>query len=82
MRVMFNAQERTLRELTALTLTAGWKVVQVTRAEGTLFGNVVAVPIDIPHESLKLLEPSSIEGEGFSGVNSGKIPFFSGLLPW
>ncbi|CAL1710667.1 unnamed protein product [Somion occarium] len=55
MRVTFNAQERTLRELTALTLTAGWKVVQVTRAEGSLFGHVIAVPVDIPEESLALL---------------------------
>ena len=64
MRVMFNAQERTLRELTALTLTAGWKVVRVTRAEGTLFGHIIAVPVEIPPDSLRLLEPNSIEGEG------------------
>lgn len=64
MRVMFNAQERTLRELTALTLTAGWKVVRVTRAEGTLFGHIIAVPVEIPSDSLRLLEPNSIEGEG------------------
>lgn len=56
MRVMFNAQERTLRELAALTLSAGWKVVQVTRAEGSLFGHIVAVPVDIPPESLALSE--------------------------
>lgn len=56
MRVMFNAQERTLRELAALTLSAGWKVVQVTRAEGSLFGHIVAVAVDIPPESLTLSE--------------------------
>ncbi|KAI0079225.1 hypothetical protein K474DRAFT_713866 [Panus rudis PR-1116 ss-1] len=55
MRVMFNAQERTLRELTALALTAGWKIMQVTRAEGSLFGHVIAEPVDIPEESLALL---------------------------
>ncbi|KAL4250136.1 hypothetical protein ABKN59_006496 [Abortiporus biennis] len=63
MRVVFNAQERTLRELSALTLTAGWKVVQVTRTEGSLFGHVIAVPVEIPQESLKLLEMGSIPGE-------------------
>ncbi|KIP03318.1 hypothetical protein PHLGIDRAFT_94938, partial [Phlebiopsis gigantea 11061_1 CR5-6] len=31
MRAMFNAQERTLRELSALARSAGWKIVQVTR---------------------------------------------------
>ncbi|KAH8096884.1 hypothetical protein BXZ70DRAFT_865118, partial [Cristinia sonorae] len=44
MRVTFNSQERTLRELASLTLTAGWKVEHVSRAEGSLFGHVVAVP--------------------------------------
>lgn len=55
MRVTFNSQERTLRELTALTLTAGWKVVQVIRAEGALFGHIIAIPVEIPEESLTLL---------------------------
>ncbi len=77
MRVMFNAQERTLRELTALTLTAGWKVVRVTRAEGTLFGHVMAVPVEIPSESLRLLEPNSIEGEGSCATGRGKSLFLS-----
>ncbi|THH01015.1 hypothetical protein EW026_g1615 [Hermanssonia centrifuga] len=54
MRVMFNAQERTLRELAALTLSAGWKIVQVTRAPGSLFGHIIAVPVDIPPENLAL----------------------------
>ena len=54
MRVMFNSQERTLRELAALTLTAGWKIVQVTRAEGSLFGHIIAVPVDIPPAALSL----------------------------
>lgn len=61
MRSMFNAQERTLRELTALTLTAGWKIVQVSRADGSLFGHITAVPVDIPPESLLL--PSLDEPE-------------------
>ncbi|OCH85246.1 hypothetical protein OBBRIDRAFT_325702 [Obba rivulosa] len=55
MRVTFNSQERTLREIVALTLTAGWKVVQVTRSEGSLFGHIIAEPVDIPQASLTLL---------------------------
>ncbi|OBZ77461.1 6-hydroxytryprostatin B O-methyltransferase [Grifola frondosa] len=60
MRVMFNAQERTLREITALTLTAGWKVVQVTRAEGSVFGHITALPVEIPEASLALLSAPSV----------------------
>ena len=49
---MFNSQERTLRELAALTLKSGWKITQVTRAEGSIFGHIIAVPVDIPPETL------------------------------
>uniref|UniRef100_A0A8H8CE44 O-methyltransferase C-terminal domain-containing protein n=1 Tax=Psilocybe cubensis TaxID=181762 RepID=A0A8H8CE44_PSICU len=48
MQVMFNSQERTLRELALLALSAGWKIVKVTRTSGSLFGYLVAVPVDIP----------------------------------
>ncbi|KAG6817373.1 hypothetical protein H0H87_009560 [Tephrocybe sp. NHM501043] len=48
MQVIFNAQERTLRETTSLALSAGWKVVKVTRSPGSLFGHIIAVPIPIP----------------------------------
>ncbi|KAG6820459.1 hypothetical protein H0H93_000213 [Arthromyces matolae] len=48
MQVTFNAQERTLRETTALAQSAGWKVVKVTRSPGSLFGHIVAVPAPIP----------------------------------
>ncbi|KAF8066927.1 O-methyltransferase [Lyophyllum atratum] len=48
MQVTFNAQERTLRETAALALSAGWKVIRVTRAPGSLFGHIVAVPVPIP----------------------------------
>ncbi|PCH37301.1 hypothetical protein WOLCODRAFT_140793 [Wolfiporia cocos MD-104 SS10] len=59
MRVTFNAQERTLRELTALTQSVGWKIVQVTRvASGSLFGHLIAEPVDIPAQSLALLDTS------------------------
>lgn len=47
MQVMFNGQERTLREIVALARSAGWMVVKVTRAQGSLFGHIVAVPVDI-----------------------------------
>jgi hypothetical protein len=45
MNVMFNSQERTLREIVALALSAGWQVTKVTQAPGYLFGYIVAVPI-------------------------------------
>ncbi|KAJ7695534.1 hypothetical protein B0H14DRAFT_3905432 [Mycena olivaceomarginata] len=38
MQVMF-----TLREIVALTLPAGWKVVRITKLPGSLFGHIVAV---------------------------------------
>lgn len=48
MQVTFGAQERTLRETTALALSAGWKVIKVTRAPGSLFGHIIAVPAPLP----------------------------------
>ncbi|KAJ7171095.1 O-methyltransferase [Mycena filopes] len=48
MHVTFNGQERTLRETVALALSAGWKVVRVTKAPGSLFGHIVAVPVAVP----------------------------------
>lgn len=51
---MFNAQERTLRELAELTAKTGWKITRVTRTEGSVFGHIVAVPVDIPPETLAL----------------------------
>ncbi|KAJ7694898.1 S-adenosyl-L-methionine-dependent methyltransferase, partial [Mycena rosella] len=45
MQVTFNGQERTLRETVALALSAGWKVMRVTKAPGSLFGHIVAVPV-------------------------------------
>ncbi|CCM07183.1 uncharacterized protein FIBRA_09524 [Fibroporia radiculosa] len=63
MRAVFNSQERTLRELVALTARAGWNIVQITRAEGSLFGHIIAVPVDVPPESMTFLDnplPGSI----------------------
>ncbi|KAI0666395.1 S-adenosyl-L-methionine-dependent methyltransferase [Trametes maxima] len=62
MRATFNAQERTLREMAALTLTAGWKIVDVVHAEGSLFGHLTAIPVEIPPESLALLNPPEMLG--------------------
>ena len=55
MRVAFNAQERTLREMAVLTASAGWKIVDVVHGEDSLFGHITAVPTEIPEETLKLL---------------------------
>ncbi|KAF7976155.1 hypothetical protein HWV62_7471 [Athelia sp. TMB] len=48
MHAMFNAKERTLRELVALARSTGWKVVRVARAQGSLFAHVVAIPCEPP----------------------------------
>ena len=48
MQVMFNSQERTLREIVALAASSGWKVVRVTKTAASLFGHIVAVPGAIP----------------------------------
>jgi hypothetical protein len=47
MQVTFNAKERTLREIVAFALSMGWKVIKVTRAQGSLFGHILAVLVDI-----------------------------------
>ncbi|TFK98276.1 O-methyltransferase, partial [Pterulicium gracile] len=44
MQCVFNSQERTLRELVDLALSAGWKVKTVRRGAGSLFSYVVAEP--------------------------------------
>lgn len=75
MRVMFNSQERTLRELAALTLTAGWKIDHVTRAEGSLFGHIIAVPVDIPAKTLEV--QAAEEKEELESVAHGMSPHTS-----
>lgn len=54
MQVTFNGLERTLTEMIALTASAGWKIVRVGRAEGSLFGHIVAVPAPVPTSTLDL----------------------------
>lgn len=66
MRSMFNSQERTLRELSTLAQTAGWRIVQVVRSESSLFGHITAVPVEIPAESLALLDNPLPGTEGAS----------------
>ncbi|KAH7909090.1 S-adenosyl-L-methionine-dependent methyltransferase, partial [Hygrophoropsis aurantiaca] len=45
MHSIFNGKERTLRELCALALSAGWRATRITRAEGSVFGHLVCEPI-------------------------------------
>lgn len=42
MMAVLNAKERTLRELSTLALSAGWKVSRVTRAQGSLWAYATA----------------------------------------
>ena len=57
MHVTFNSKERTLREMTDIALAAGWQVTEVIRKpEGSLFGNIIAIPTSLP-PSTTLLSP-------------------------
>ena len=51
MHVTFNSKERTLREFCALALSAGWRVMRMTRPEGTLFAYLVCEPITLPDDA-------------------------------
>ncbi|KAF8634693.1 hypothetical protein AX15_000751 [Amanita polypyramis BW_CC] len=48
MQVAFNAQERTLKEIATLARSAGWTVIRVTKAEGSHFGHITALPAKVP----------------------------------
>ena len=63
MQVMFNSQERTLRESVTLALSAGWKIVRVSRTSGSSFGYMVAVPVTIPPQPEKTVDVRSFEGQ-------------------
>ncbi|KAI0780347.1 S-adenosyl-L-methionine-dependent methyltransferase [Trametes elegans] len=82
MRVTFNAQERTLREMSALALTAGWKIVDVVHAEGSLFGHMTAIPVEIPSASLALLNPptNSVEIRGTEDLDGAGARTRSGSV--
>ena len=60
---MFNSQERTLRESATLALSAGWKIVRVSRTSGSSFGYMVAVPVAIPPQPQKTVNVRSFEGQ-------------------
>jgi len=68
MQVMFNSQERTLREIVNLAASSGWKIIKVTKTAGSLFGYLVAVPVPVPilerdaQASLPLSELEAKEG--------------------
>lgn len=51
MHITFNGKERTLREFCALALSAGWRVMRMTRPEGTLFAYLVCEPIILPDDA-------------------------------
>ncbi|PIL29532.1 hypothetical protein GSI_08340 [Ganoderma sinense ZZ0214-1] len=42
---VFDAKERTANEMAALTLSAGWKIVEVRRAPGSIWAYTTAVPV-------------------------------------
>jgi len=52
MQVTLGAQERTLPELRSLAESAGWRLIRVARAEGSLFAHVVAEPGPLPSASV------------------------------
>ena len=45
MLAMLDAKERTLREICALALSAGWKVSSMARAKGSLWAYITATPV-------------------------------------
>ncbi|OSC97043.1 S-adenosyl-L-methionine-dependent methyltransferase [Trametes coccinea BRFM310] len=42
---MFGAKERTVAEMTELTLSAGWKITDIRRSSGSLWAYTTAVPV-------------------------------------
>ncbi|KAJ7244419.1 hypothetical protein B0H12DRAFT_1129472 [Mycena haematopus] len=71
MQVTFNGQERTLREIVALALSAGWKVVRVTKAPGSLFGHIIAVPVAVPVPPQRRARAGS--GSAFFDVGGARV---------
>ncbi|PPQ96694.1 hypothetical protein CVT26_010246 [Gymnopilus dilepis] len=68
MQVMFNSQERTLREMIDLTSSAGWKIVKVTRTPGSSLGYLIAVPIPLPPDAELDDEAGFIPRDGSDGT--------------
>ncbi|KAI0041475.1 hypothetical protein FA95DRAFT_1548706 [Auriscalpium vulgare] len=71
MQVTFNGQERTLPEFIDLCASAGWKITRVSRAEGSLFGHIIAVPATLPtplSPSLSLGTPTPVTAWNFDAT--------------
>jgi hypothetical protein len=81
--VMFNSQERTLREISQVALSAGWAVREVVRkTEGTLFGSVVAVPVSIPQTPELILPAVEQEISMAQNVQIDSFDSDSKLVPF
>lgn len=50
MHITFNGKERTLREICALALSAGWRVARMSRSEGSLFAHLVCEVIPLAED--------------------------------
>lgn len=79
MQVMFNSQERTLREIVALASSSGWKVIRVTKTAASLFGHIVAVPVAIPIQNRARAGSGSAFFDAALASAKTKIP--QNLLP-
>ena len=42
---LYGANERTVDEITALTLSVGWKIVEIRRSPGSIVSYVTAIPV-------------------------------------
>ncbi|KAF7304344.1 Ich1 protein [Mycena chlorophos] len=72
MHAAFNAQERTLREIVALAASAGWKVIKVTKAPGSLFGHIVAVPVPVPISAARRSRGRAGSGSAFAEAEAAE----------
>ena len=77
MHVTFNSKERTLREMTDIALSAGWRVTEVIRKpEGSLFCSIIAVPTSVP-PSRTLLSTSTEQKIIERGISPVVDTFYS-----
>ncbi|KAJ7595702.1 O-methyltransferase [Mycena floridula] len=74
MQVIFNGQERTLREVVELCHSTGWKVTRLVKAPGSLFGHITAVPAPIP------VHRRARAGSGSALLHAGKLERSDGLI--
>ena len=96
MDITFNGKERTLRELCALALSSGWRIVRVTYSKGSHFGHLVCEPVDIPEDAFTILpkrpataEPTtdcpfiytaSSEDESHDGLRNATVVYTDNFL--